>query len=450
MNIIETLRARRDAAYAEMQALVESANGESRDLSDEEEATFDERKAEIEKIDARIADLNAVAEREHAAEEAAKRFEPQHGETETPVSNVRVVSEAKTYRQGGEFSFFADAYAAREGSRSAAERIERNAREHADVQRRDVGTGAFTGLVVPQYLVDLFAPAAKAGRPFLNSIRSLPLPPSGMTLSLGRITTQTAVAAQATENSAVQETDADDTLLNVNVRTYAGQQDVSRQALERGELIDAVVFGDLVGDYAVKVNAGAIASDGTSGTHLGVLSTSGIIAVTYTDASPTVAELVPKVADAIQQVQSNRFLPPTVAYMHPRRWGWLTAAVDSAGRPLVVPNASGPYNAQGVGDAASPYGQVVGTLMGLPVVTDASIPTNLGGGTEDAIIVARAEDLLIFEEGDGAPRELRFEQTNGGNLSVKCVVYGYSAFTAGRYPKAVATITGTGLAAPTF
>jgi hypothetical protein len=30
------------------------------------------------------------------------------------------------------------------------------------------------------------------------------------------------------------------------------------------------------------------------------------------------------------------------------------------------------------------------------------------------------------------------------------VVYGYSAFAAGRYPKAIAEITGTGLAAPTF
>jgi hypothetical protein len=32
------------------------------------------------------------------------------------------------------------------------------------VQLRDVGTGAFAGLTVPQYLIDLFAPLARAGR----------------------------------------------------------------------------------------------------------------------------------------------------------------------------------------------------------------------------------------------------------------------------------------------
>jgi HK97 family phage major capsid protein len=450
MTIIETLREKRATAYAEIEALVQTAADEARDLTDDESATFDARKAEIEKIDERVADLSAMAERDAAAEAAAKRFEPKPTETVEPAKgSVRVVAEEKTYRQGGEHSFFADAYAAREGDRNAAERIERNAREVAET--RDVGTSAFGALVVPQYLVDLFAPAAKAGRPFLNACRSLPLPAQGMTLNVPRITTETAVAVQATENSAVQETNIDETTLAVSVCTYAGQQDVSRQALERGSMVDQVVFGDLVGDYAVKVNSAAINADGTGGTHLGALSTSGIVSVTYTDASPTVAELVPKIADAIQQVQTGRFLPPTVAVMHPRRWGWLTAAVDSAGRPLVVPNASGPLNAQGVGDGVSPYGAVVGSLMGLPVITDASIPTNLGAGTnEDAILVMRAEDVLCWEEGDGTPRELRFEQTTGGSLTVKLVVYGYSAFTAGRYPKSVAKITGTGLVTPTF
>jgi hypothetical protein len=37
-------------------------------------------------------------------------------------------------------------------------------------------------------------------------------------------------------------------------------------------------------------------------------------------------------------------------------------------------------------------------MMGLPVVLDPSIPTNLGGGTnEDRIFVLRPDDLLFYE-----------------------------------------------------
>ncbi|MEV9295977.1 hypothetical protein AB0173_25140, partial [Klebsiella quasipneumoniae] len=54
-----------------------------------------------------------------------------------------------------------------------------------------------------------------------------------------------------------------------------------------------------------------------------------------------------KLAGAIVAVQTGRFLAPTGIVMHPRRWGWLTSLVDSANRPLVVPNQNGPSNSQG-------------------------------------------------------------------------------------------------------
>ena len=130
----------------------------------------------------------------------------------------------------------------------ARDRLARHQREmeveHRSLGRelRDVGTSAFAGLVVPQYLTDLYAPDAKAGRVFANQVRSLPLPPDGMTVNISRITTATAVASQTQENANVSETDIDDTLLTVNVRTIAGQQDATvpfavdqnrRQRLER-------------------------------------------------------------------------------------------------------------------------------------------------------------------------------------------------------------------------
>lgn len=404
---------------------------------------FDEQHEELERQKRNLADAERRAQ--------ALRDNPVPAD---PI--VRSISEPLTYSAHSEHSFFADAFNARSGNPAARERLERHSRENLEqmrekgIQLRDVGTSAFAGLTIPQYLIDEFAPVARAGSPVINILRKAPLPEKGMKVVISRGTTGTAVAAQATENTAVQETDFDDTQLDVDIRTYAGQQDASRQSLERSELVDSILFGDLVSDYFTKLDNAVINADGTSGTHLSIRSTVGIIAKAYTDASPTVAEFYSAMADAIQQMNKQRFAPASAIVMTPRRWGWLTAAGDSAGRPIVLAADAGPQNPLAIGDAAA-YGNFVGTLHGLPVITDANLPENLGAGTnEDVVLVLRVSDHILWWEGDGMPRQLRFEETNGGNLSVKLVVYGYSAFTAGRYPKGVATVGGTGLVTPTF
>lgn len=93
---------------------------------------------------------------------------------------------------------------------------------------------------------------------------------------------------------------------------------------------------------------------------------------------------------------TNRFLAPSHIVMHPRRWAWFLSALDTTSRPLVVPNGNSGFNAVATAKPDAAQG-VVGGLMGLDVVADPSIPTNLGGGTEDTIIVLRAEDVWLFE-----------------------------------------------------
>ena len=461
MDLLDQLRAdikarldERKSKQDELDAIITAAETEGRsDFTTDEQAKFAEARAALVSIDetlaglqAREADLVAIDEARKAAADAAAKL-PQ-----TPAATVRVGREELTYRAEGQHDFLRDAYAARfEGDTAAMQRLTRSNSEQRGefgVELRDVGTSAFAGLVVPQYLVDLWVPLARAGSAVLNTIPKMQLPAKGMTVNLSRITTGSAAAAQANENDAVQETNIDDTLLTVNVRTYAGQQDVSRQAIERGDLVSDVVFADLAADYFTKVDAAIINGDGTSGTHLGILQVASISDTDYTDASPTVVEAWPKLANAIQKIPSNRYAPATICYMHPRRWGWFQAALDGSNRPLMNQNPNA-QNSIAVGEAGN-YGQVVGDILGVPVVTDANIPTTLGGGTEDAIIFARNLDFVHFHEGDGAPRYLKFEETNGGNLSVKLVVYGYSAFTAGRQPKSISTVTDTGLVTPTF
>ena len=367
------------------------------------------------------------------------------------VGGAKVTREARTYSPESEASFVKDAFAAKFSNDYAAqERLARHTREE-EVERRSVGTGNFAGLVIPQYLVDLAAPLARAGRPTADfATNKMALPAAGMTLNISRMTTGTSTAIQAAENDAISNTNADDTLLTVNVRTIAGQQDISKQAIERGTGIDQFIVQDLIRGWHTTLDNQILNGDGTSGSILGLDQTPGTNSVTFTSASPTAELLYPKLADAYQQVQTDAFMNPTHWVMHPRRLAFLLASVDSAGRPLVVPTLGGPMNAMATGNGQAFYGNSGYSLMGLPIVADANVRTNAGAGAdEDRIYCVTAPEFHLWEQA-GSPFALNFDATGAGSLTIKSVVYGYAAATAGRYPGAFSTISGTGLVAPTF
>jgi hypothetical protein len=69
---------------------------------------------------------------------------------------------------------------------------------------------------------------------------------------------------------------------------------------------------------------------------------------------------------------------------------------------------------------------------------------------EDVIIVGNTQESHLFEQGGGDPMMLRFEQPKAAELDITMIVYGYSAYTANRYPNAFALVGGTGLVTPTF
>lgn len=448
MSYLDKVVERRDAVKAEMDAVLEAVAAENRtDLTAEETAKVDALVAESRSLDEKIEKLTAQAAADAKAAEARAAV----AEIATPkVGGFKVTREARTYTSDSDASFFKDAYNAQFKSDYAAqERLARHQREES-IERRDVGTAQFEGLVIPQYLIDLAAPLARSGRPFADFVTNkMTLPPSGMTLNISRMTTGSSTAVQVTQNDAVSETDVDDTLLTINVRTIAGQQDLSRQAIERGTGIDTFVAADLIRSWHTTLDAQLLNGTGSAGQILG-LRASGGNAITFTSTAPTVALLYPKLADAIQQIQTNAFVNPTHFVMHPRRLAFLLAAVDSTNRPLVVPAANGPTNAAGVGAGAAAYGNSGYQMMGLPIVTDANIGTTYGTTTnQDEIYVVTAGESHLWEQ-PGSPFTLRYDATGAGNLTIKTVVYGYAAYSAGRYPTAASIISGTGLSAPTF
>jgi HK97 family phage major capsid protein len=440
MTYSKQLIEKRDAELAKADALVAIAADEKRELSQEEDTQIAQTLEVVRDLDEQITRHAELEGRNAAAAEARKA-----AGIEKVIAPAVVKSEARTYSPQAGVSFVADAYAAQfSNDFSAKERLARHMNEER-IERRDVTSANFAGLIVPQFLTELAAPFARAGRPFLDAARKHQLPDSGLTISISKVTTGSATAVQ-TEGAAVQETNMDDTKLDIAVQTVAGQQNVSRQAIERGTNIDSLVMADLVSAYHTNLDSLFVTTSATSLTNVITQ------VVTYTDGSPTVPELYPKLADAIQRIQTNFFAGPNFILMHPRRLAFILAALDTQNRPLAVPVPN--FNGQPAfssGNGAPVYGNSGYTILGLPVITDANVTTTNGvGGNEDVIIIGNSQEAHLWEQGAGEPMLLRFEQPKGSELDITMIVYGYSAFTANRYPNAFSLIGGTGLVTPSF
>lgn len=435
MSYSAQLTEKRNTILDKAEAIVAAATAEARELTTEENT---EVEAALTEVRALNDDIKKHEELEKRSAEAAALRKENH------IAPAVVKNEARTYTPESGSSFIADAFAAQFNNDFAAqERLARHMNEER-VERRDVTSANFAGLIVPQFLTDLAAPFARAGRPFMDVSRKHPLPQSGLTISISKVTTGSATAVQ-TEGAAVQETNMDDTKLDISVVTIAGQQNVSRQAIERGTNVDSLVMADLVSAYHTNLDSLFVTTSATSLTN--VISQ----VITYTDASPTVAELYPKILDGVQRIQTNFFGGPNFILMHPRRLAFILAAVDSTNRPLAVPTPNGPMNAFATGAGSVVYGNSGYSIAGLPVITDANVTTTNGAGNnEDVIIIGNSQESHLWEQGDGSPMMLRFEQPKSQELDITMIVYGYAAYTANRYPNAFALIGGTGLVTPTF
>lgn len=470
MSLLTDLVAQRDAAQVEMDALIAAPVAEERsaetrgNFTAEEAERFEALNADLDALHTRIGQLEAVEARKATA--AEKRAEV--GTGSTPV--VRVGAEERTYSKSNRRSrsYLQDMCRSAIGDLQASERLSAWAKECdaearynpngyeasvlGDVEGRaglTTTTGAGGTFVPPEYLIDEYVPLARAARPFADATQRMELPKGTNNIYLPKVSTGTAVAIQATQNTSVQETDLTDAYINAPVTTAAGQQTVSLQLIEQSPVqFDQIVFKDLLLALNTFIDLQCINGSGSGGNVTGVLNVSGIEASTYTSASPTGQGLFPYVGQNVALVQQNRFLPPTHTWMTPTRWQWLMTAVDGQGRPLVVPTANGPFNAVGADYNHAVEGGPVGTVLGMNVYLDASIPTNLGAGTnQDVIINARMDDLYLWE---GSVTARALPQTLGNQLSVLLQVYEYFAFMGSRYPTAVGTVGGTGLVTPAF
>lgn len=439
---IETLTRAHNVAVEEMNAAAEAIEtaDETADV-DALQTVFDDSLSNAERCQKAVEQREAVI----AARENMKV---------RPVADVKieVISNEQVYRPDRpERSYFRDLYLSKQkGDREATDRLSqhslavRSEKEKRDITTTDTAGGEF---VPPLHLVNEYIAKARAGRITADLCSKFALPPGTDSINFPAITTGTKTAAQATQNTGLQETNLVTAIVTAPVTTIGGIQDVSVQLVEQSPIaFDQVIFSDLIAAQALAVGTSVINDTGGSGTLEGFRSVDTVNTITYTDASPTAQETVSKIADGISQVATKRFLPADAIVMHPRRW-YALASAAATGFPVVARQNAAVNTVGQAGETAAEG--LVGNILGLPVFIDPNIPTTLGAGTdEDIIIVSRFADAYLFES---TPKAEVFRETLSAEATVRFRLYGYVAFTAERYVGVdTSIVTGTGLVAPTF
>ena len=364
--------------------------------------------------------------------------------------DAKVVREELTYHKGAARSIFKDMVDAERGDYGAKERLHRHSREMADeLERRDkeahaqrpdeleyrVNPNRTTGqggyFAPPLWIIEQFATAPRAKRVLADLIPNFPLPQGVGSVNLPRLTTGNTEAIES-DLGADPSTDIVDASVTSTVETISGHGDVSLQVLDQsppGAHLDWAFFKDLTEAYDAQLEAQLINGSNANGQLNGVLNVAASTnKVTYTSGTPTATSMFTFLGQTIAKVGIYRQLPPEVWLMTTSRLAWLGSSEDSQNRPLAITDADG----SGKFD-----------LITFPVEIDDAIPTNLGAGAnQDAIIVCRPSDMLLFESEPHARVHL---DVLSGTLSARIQLHRYVAALTGRYPSAIATLTGTGM-----
>ena len=470
---LEAATKTRDKAVAEVKYILKAAsdNGQA-NLSRADSERVDELFTARDRAKAQITGIQAKldsARRAKAEELETAALQAESRETGVPrpahdrqTASLQVGRNERTYRPdtdrkgAGFLRDVARAFLLRDADAQyrldqhmAEERVERA--QYVERAAGDATTSSFVGLVVPQYLTDMYAPAVAALRPFADICNHHDLPPSGMTVNIALVTTPASVALSATELPAgnVSAQSLNDTLLTENVQTAAGQQTLSRQAIDRGTGIEEVAMQDLFKRYATTLDSTLINQAVT-----GVSALCNATQRAFTSGAPTVALLYPKILGATSDVEAALLAQaiPSHAIMHSRRWYWMASQLTATWPLINTMGAALPWSG-GSMDPTSAYDKGARGVLpsGLQVVVDNNVPTNLGVGTnQDEMYVVARDECHLWED-PNAPVYIRAEQPKAAQLGVLLVLYGYFAFTLRRYGgAAIGSVGGTGMVTPTF
>ena len=336
------------------------------------------------------------------------------------------------YGENSEYSFFDDVRNASKGIPAVRERLTEAAESNGvDVKAMVEGTDSAGGYLVPPETAASIAELRVASAPLRSILPSISVQGDNL-----NITRQTAGLTAGWADELAEKAAADMTFgtVAVSVFTAAGLAVTSNQLLaDARPSIDNLITSDLAKRIGILEEIAFINGSGT-GQPRGILNTVGIGDVNYTDASPTVSELLPFILQAVTTVQTDGLTDPTHIVMHPAIWNKIIATPAAQGDYVLGATDARPRRA---GDPLPPK-----SLFGYPVVTTFNVPTTLNTD-QSAIIVGNFNDALILDR-QGITVD---DSSHVYFTSNQTVFRGESrvGFTAGRYPKSFCTVTDTGV-----
>ena len=428
-EIRKTLVERENALKTEMRTIVTGAATEERELTETEAKTLGELKARVAGI---VDQVDLIDETEHRADQhAAKVSEVVLSATQSEMQQHRTGGEENVYHPGnarmhpadGGRGFLQDVLTTRsaevtEEAEEARARLLKHQKQmrhrglsfqpgDVPVSERDQTTALMKGLVPPQYIFADAAPAIRRARPTADAMNNRPMPQTGMTLIIPRVTGTGATATVVAENTAASETDAVVTDLEIPVKIINGAIDLSFAAMHRGVMVDDLLMLDLRLAVEEQINLQVVGKPTPATADIdGLLSTATnrvtIAAANYKQdaddsnvtAGKTFAAIV---SNVLTKLATSRYQRATHLIMHPRRLGYLASALDTQGRPLYQSLALTAANVVAHGDQGGAVNETSVMLAGVPVIADPAIPADIDTSDEDAVIGFYSPEMLLYE-----------------------------------------------------
>jgi HK97 family phage major capsid protein len=227
-----------------------------------------------------------------------------------------------------------------------------------------------------------------------------------------------------------QLTQAALTSVLADAHTAAAYSVASRQLVEDSNA-DQLINDQLTFSIESLVEPAIINGSGTN-RPLGLLQTPGVQVKTFTQASPTAAQLLGQIIGQITDVWTNHLSAPTHILVHPITFYKVVTDPAAQGLFTLFPEVS---------------------LLGLRAHLSPYVPRNLGAGSnETRIIVLDARASLMLNRKGLAVVASEHEPTTNAWLTNKVVYRGLErvGFSAARRPASVSVLQGTGLINTSF
>tara|TARA_R110002110_G_scaffold415316_1_gene649193 strand:+ start:1183 stop:2346 length:1164 start_codon:yes stop_codon:yes gene_type:complete len=348
MTILTNLRAERANTHKAATNHLDSVEAEGRDMSDVDTATHRQFTADLELIDARIAEFEAVEARNIAAEPARQRYGSSLG---TQHADRTWLPSAAEYRAVAE------------------------------------GAGSTGGFFVPdQQSVQFFD--RLAARSVVLSAQPMMMDATHDVLRVPKVGASITVE-MSEENAQITPNDPTFEQVTLTPRKLTAMTYASNEALDDSQPgLRQVLAADHERSMGLTLDLQFLEGSGTTPNLRGIRNFTGVTATPLaTDgATPTLDDI----ADAIERLETDNAAAAAI-FMHPRTWATYRTLVDSQLRYQLQPDPTGESRRQ---------------LFGVPVYVSSQISTTETVGTSEdcswvgvvdmsQIVVARRNEITI-------------------------------------------------------